>query len=160
MRSLLFCLFGLLLFASCSEERQLLNRIEGVFDTTEFIVTDATTGDVLFTASPTFQFVECDPNSNRDGGQCDMTIIDTSGTSYDYRYQLDVSNEGNDFITFQPLPGFSTDQNDLTRALTGQLAVEIRDEELRMYTSDEALGGRSVIQGSRDYRVSITADKR
>ena len=159
MRTLL-CLFGLLLFTSCSEERRLLNRIEGVFETTEFVVTDDTTGNVLFTALPTLQFPECDTESNGNGGRCEVTIVTTDGTSFNYRYQLTTSTQGPDYISFRPTRESITIDNDLTRALTGTLAFELRDKELRMFTNEITAGTRDTIQGSRNYQVSIVANKR
>ena len=159
MRTLLG-LFGLLLFTSCSEERRLLNRIEGVFETTEFVVTDDATGNVLFTASPTWQFAECGRRSNSDEGQCLVTITEANGASYSYRYQLSASNQDTDFISFRISRESADIENDLTRALGGALVIDIRDNELRMFTNDQTRGGRRAIQGIQDYQVSIIATKR
>lgn len=160
MRTILYSISLFLLFASCSEERQALNRIEGVFETTEFIVSTTGTDSVLFTASPIFQFADCDLRSNRDGGQCEVTIINTDGKSYDYRYQLDFA-EGIDYINFRPQVPFSSDQeSDLTRSLTPKLVFELRNDELKLFTSDASLGVRDSVQGFREFEVSIMANKR
>lgn len=160
MRTLLYPFFLFLLVVSCSEERQALNRIEGVFETTEFVVIAPSIDSVLFTASPTFQFAECDLRSNRDNGQCEVTIIDTDGTSYDYTYRLDFA-DGTDYITFRPqVPTSSDEENDLMRSLTPKLIFELRNDELKLSTDDNVIGGRDFIQGFQEYNVSITATKR
>lgn len=160
MRIVIFALLFIVLIASCSEERQAINRIEGVFETTEFIVTAASTDSILFTTSPTFQFAECDLRGNRDGGRCEVTVIDTDGTAYNYRYQLDFA-EGKDYISFRPqVPLSSDEENDLIRSLTPKLVFELRKDELKLFTDDNVIGGRDSIRGFRDYEVSITATKR
>ena len=159
MRTVLYFFFFLLV-VSCSEERQAFNRIEGVFKTTEFVVIAPGTDSVLFTASPTFQFAECDLRSNRDGGQCEVTIINTDGITYEYRYRLDFA-EGTDYITFHPqVPLSSDEENDLTRSLTPKLIFELRNDELKLLSDDSVTGGRDSIRGYHDYKVSITATKR
>ncbi len=155
MHTFLVPILLLLLFASCSEERQTLNRLEGVFETTEFVVVESNTDSVLFIASPTFEFSECDTRSNSDGGQCEVTVTDTDGTTYDYRYQLSTG-KGTDYITFRLK---DAKENDLTRSLTPNLVFELRNEELKLFTN-ELSAIRTEIRGSRDYRVSITATKR
>lgn len=160
MRTTLYPFILLLLVLSCSEERQALNRIEGVFETNEFVVTTANSDSILFSASPTFQFAECDLRSNRDGGTCEVTIIDTDGTTYDYRYRLDFAKDV-DYIGLRPqVPLPSNQETDLTRALTPKLVFELRNNELKLFTNDVGLGGRDSIQGFRDYEVSIVANKR
>ncbi len=160
MRTISFSLLVLLLGAACSEERQILNRIEGTFETMEFVVTDDTTGNVLFTASPTFQFAECDGDSNGSGGRCEVTIIDSAGVSYNYMYQLTVADQGPNFINFRlpNLPG--NEDTDLTRALSGVLTIELRDEELNILTDTDSRVIQDAIQGSKSYQVSIVAIKR
>lgn len=159
MRAFIFFFLFILLIASCSEERQILNNIQGVYETTEFVVSDIGTDSVLFTASPTFDFSECTPRSNSDGGQCEVTIVDTDGTTYDYRYQLNAG-QGTDYITFYSQEASTEDEeNDLARSLTPNLVFELRNEELKLFTG-ELSTIRTEIGGSRDYRVSIVAMKR
>ena len=156
--------FPLLLFivciSACSEERQALNRIEGIFETTQFNVTTMNTDSVLFTASPTFQFDECTPRTNSDSDLCAVTIINTDGTVYDYKYRLDVG-PSTDYISLRPQDGETWDiDTDLNRSLRNQLVFELDNDELKMYTEEDRVSRGDSIQGYRDYDVSITAVKR
>ncbi|WP_116105610.1 hypothetical protein [Lewinella sp. IMCC34191] len=162
MPQYLYPLLISLLFFACSEERQTLNRIEGVFETTEIIVTAPGTDSVLFTASPTFQFAACDLRDNRDGQRCPVTIIDTDGTTYDYRYGIETARNTPDYINLRPMDGTTWEiDTDLNRAIHNRLVFELDEDELRMYSDDVTTTSFvDTIGGYRDYDIVINASKR
>ncbi|WP_116124336.1 hypothetical protein [Lewinella sp. IMCC34183] len=160
MRTLLLSLFVVFVLSACSEEQQALNRIAGTFETTAFVVTAPATDSVLFRASPTFQFAECDLRDNRNGQRCPVTIVDANGTVYDYQYGIETTRTGPDYIVFRPLTEETWEiDTDLNRSIHTRFVFELDKEVLKMYTNEFALS-RDSIAGYREYDVSITAVKR
>ncbi|PPK87678.1 hypothetical protein CLV84_0626 [Neolewinella xylanilytica] len=157
MRTILYPILLLLLVASCSKQRQTLNRIEGTFETVEFVVTVSGTDSVLFTASPTFQFGECAPRDTR----CTMTVVDSDSTVYNYRY-----NYSHDPASGMEVIGFNrgdaetwSSDADLSRVLDNVFDFELNKGELRLHLEDYKWMWDSM-QGYDLCDISITAVKR
>ena len=150
-----------LLCLSCSQEQQTLNRLEGVFETTAFVVTTPDSDSVLFAAAPTFQFAECDVRDNRNGQRCAVTVIAEDGTVYDYRYGIETRGNGPEYITLRPSDGVTWEiDSDLNRSLRQRLLFELNRDELRLYSDGVVPAQNDSIQGYGEYNVSITATKR
>ena len=136
MRTLLFPFFGLLLFISCSKERQTLNQIEGTFETVEFVVTASDTDSILFTASPTLHFGECAPRDTR----CLMTVVDSDSTIYMYRFEYNYDPvSGIEQINFNPADAQTAGiDSRLGEAMDNVFDFELNNDELRLYSEDRS----------------------
>lgn len=157
MQPIYLALLLTLLLSACSKERQTLNRIQGTFETIEFIITAPGTDSVLYSATPTFEFGECAPRDTR----CTMTVTDSDSTVYRYRYEYNVDvASGIEQIGFTPEDGKTWSiGNNLSRVLHNHFDFELDKGELRLVSPDSRWT-RDSIKGFDHYDIFITATKR
>ena len=149
-----------LLVVACSERHQTFTGIDGTFNTTEFVVRAAGTDSLLFTAAPTFHFSPCNTTEAFDiDDPCMVRIDDSSGRTYPYLYRIG-DDQGLRYLEFSALMFSTADSaNQLIRSLTPNLALDITDKVLRLSTEDLFIGSGDSVEGTRDYKVSVTAVK-